>query len=219
MVLGEIAHIHGERPQSARYLPTLSSAARNAADNLLYVCPEHHTIIDTQVADYPAERLRHIKAEHEAAVERRLGVAVADVGFAELEVVCRRIIDGPAAGAAAPSFLVVELGAKMALNGLSERTGHLLRIGLASASVVADYLAKMESLDPGFPERLRRGFVSEYQTQVERGLRGDVLFAGLWDFACQGSSDFPRRAAGLVVLTHLFEACDLFERGGPGPVA
>ncbi len=45
-VLGEMAHIAGEKPGAARYDPAMTQAQRNAYSNLLFLCPTHHTQID-----------------------------------------------------------------------------------------------------------------------------------------------------------------------------
>ena len=216
-MVGKIAHIHGESPGGPRYNPDLCAAERNAPENLIFLCPVHHDIVDTQVSDYPAARLRQMKEDHEAAVARQMGVAIADVSFSELEVVCRHVMNGSVIDDDV-SFAVIDLNAKMAINGLTRRTAALLTIGLAGSRIVADYVARMDGIDPGFAERLRAGFVREYKACVANGLRGDVLFTVLWDFASQGSEDFQRQAAGLAALTYFFEACDIFERAATGSV-
>jgi hypothetical protein len=42
------------------------TAARNAVGNLMLLCPSCHDIVDKHPADYPVERLRAMKAAHEA---------------------------------------------------------------------------------------------------------------------------------------------------------
>ena len=62
-VLGEMAHICGEKPQSMRYDATLTGDFVNSAANLLLVCPTCHTQIDKKEnqTDYPAEKLYNSK--------------------------------------------------------------------------------------------------------------------------------------------------------------
>ena len=66
--------------------------------------------------------------------------------------------------------------------------------------------------DQEFGERLKEGFVKEYRKLVQtEDLRSDLLFESLLEFSSGGSSDFKRKAAGLSVLSYLFEKCDVFE--------
>jgi hypothetical protein len=45
-VNGEIAHIRGWAPHSARYDPSMTDEERNAFPNLLLLCPLHHKLVD-----------------------------------------------------------------------------------------------------------------------------------------------------------------------------
>jgi len=65
-LIGEICHIKGEKPTSARYDPNQSPIERHAYENLILMCPTHHTVIDDDEVSYTVERLRQIKLEHEA---------------------------------------------------------------------------------------------------------------------------------------------------------
>jgi hypothetical protein len=66
-LIGEICHIKGRQPGSARYDASQSDEQRNSYANLLLLCPNHHTVIDDDVESYTVERLVKMKAEHEAA--------------------------------------------------------------------------------------------------------------------------------------------------------
>lgn len=65
-VVGETCHIHAKRPGGARYDPRLSNQEVHAFENLILMCPTHHTIVDRDETSYSVERLRQIKAQHEA---------------------------------------------------------------------------------------------------------------------------------------------------------
>src|SRR5439155_22099202 len=65
-VLGEICHINGENPRSARYDPAQSPEGRQSFDNLTLMGGQHHKLIDDNPEKYPADRLRQIKAKHES---------------------------------------------------------------------------------------------------------------------------------------------------------
>lgn len=63
---GEVCHIKGARPGSARYDPGQTDVERHAYPNLILMCPTHHTVIDDDEEAYTVERLCKIKAAHEA---------------------------------------------------------------------------------------------------------------------------------------------------------
>jgi len=63
---GEVCHIKGVRPGSARYEPGQTDVERHAYANLVLMCPTHHTVIDDDDEAYTVERLCKIKATHEA---------------------------------------------------------------------------------------------------------------------------------------------------------
>jgi hypothetical protein len=63
---GEVCHIKGARPGSARYDPDQSDLERHAGANLVLMCPTHHTVIDDDEETYTVKRLCNIKAAHEA---------------------------------------------------------------------------------------------------------------------------------------------------------
>lgn len=62
---GEVCHIKGTRPGSARYDPGQTDVDRHAYANLVLMCPTHHTVIDDDEEAYTVEHLRKIKAAHE----------------------------------------------------------------------------------------------------------------------------------------------------------
>jgi hypothetical protein len=66
-LIGEVCHIKGKQPGSARYDPSQPGADRNSYDNLLLLCPNHHTIVDDDLESYTVGRLLKMKADHEAA--------------------------------------------------------------------------------------------------------------------------------------------------------
>lgn len=71
-VVGDEAHIAARSPGGPRYGecdPTLVDTYAN----LVLLCKVDHKIVDYQFRDYPTERLRRIKAEHEEWVDQRLG--------------------------------------------------------------------------------------------------------------------------------------------------
>jgi hypothetical protein len=210
VILGEIAHIRGENPGAARYDASMTNAERQRNDNLLVLCRRHHRVVDGQEATYPVEVLLAMKADHEHRVERLFEAAVGRVGFQELTTICKALMCEP--GATSSDLLVIPPAEKLAANGLTARSGSLLRMGLSKAAEVTNFLDRMSVLDPDFSERLRTGFVDAYHRHVADGLTGDDLFTALVVFAAEEDPALDRQAAGLAVLSHLFEVCDIFER-------
>jgi hypothetical protein len=66
-LLGEVAHIKGLNPGSARYDPAQTSEERNAYSNLILLCANHHTVIDDDEGSYTVERLHSMKKAHESS--------------------------------------------------------------------------------------------------------------------------------------------------------
>lgn len=65
-----IAHIYGEKPNSARYHPLLSKKLKQDFSNLMLLCDVHHRLIDVEdVEGHPAERLIEMKQAHEERTE------------------------------------------------------------------------------------------------------------------------------------------------------
>src|SRR4029077_18668931 len=65
-LIGEICHIKGERPGSARHDASQTDAERHAYANLVLMCPNHHTVIDDDAEAFTVEHLHKVKAAHEA---------------------------------------------------------------------------------------------------------------------------------------------------------
>jgi len=90
--LGDVAHIVGRKrsTSSPRGDDPLAIDERNNADNLMLLCSEHHhKIADKRqlVPDFPRDRLRRMKREHEEHIlgitelgDERGGVVVRMVG-------------------------------------------------------------------------------------------------------------------------------------------
>ncbi|MFL6136702.1 MAG: hypothetical protein ACJ74O_02755 [Frankiaceae bacterium] len=62
----QIAHIHGAKPGSARYDPSMTDAERASFNNLVLLCKPHHDLIDRIApADYPPDSIRQWKRDRE----------------------------------------------------------------------------------------------------------------------------------------------------------
>lgn len=65
-VLGEICHISAASEGGARYDPKMTDDQRRSYDNLILLCPEHHTMIDDKDTShkYPSTLLIQWKEDH-----------------------------------------------------------------------------------------------------------------------------------------------------------
>lgn len=68
-VIGEEAHIKGEKPTAPRYDHNQSEEERESYENRVLLCPTHHTEIDADSETFPAERLKQMKSDHEQQVK------------------------------------------------------------------------------------------------------------------------------------------------------
>lgn len=69
-VTGEICHIRGRKKGSARFDPSQTDEERHGFDNLVLMCPSHHTVIDDNEEVYTVEALLEIKRKHETHSEK-----------------------------------------------------------------------------------------------------------------------------------------------------
>lgn len=65
ILLGEMCHINAVNPNGARYNPELPETEINSFENLLLLCPNHHSFIDKNPKKYSAISLHEMKANHE----------------------------------------------------------------------------------------------------------------------------------------------------------
>lgn len=209
-VVGQIAHIAAHSDDGPRADKALSGADRDRYENLILLCPTHHTVVDKQSSTYTVADLRQWKHDHEKRVRARMAQEMPNVGFAELEVVTDALVNN--SGPASTDFIPLAPREKMIRNGLTDGVHFLLTMGLSKAREVERFIAQFAIVDAQFPERLKAKFADEYRRNRVEGIEGDALFETLLKFASRGRREARYQAAGLAVLAHLFEACEVFER-------
>lgn len=207
-VIGVFAHIRGENQGAARYDKDMTDEERNSSDNLIFLCQNHHKIIDDQPTIYTVDELMKMKKDHKKWVIESTRKSLSEITFAELEVVTKYLLSNSPTD---NSIEVIPPREKIKKNQLSVEVENEIISGMARMSLVRDYLN--QSIDPEFGERLKQGFVDKYNKLTrEENIKGDELFDSLLSFASNGSTDFKRRAASLVILVYFFEQCDIFEK-------
>jgi hypothetical protein len=206
--VAEIAHIKGEKPNSARYDADQTDTERNSHSNLILVCPSCHKKIDDQPNTYTVKKLLEIKTSHEKWITESTRQEIPNVTFAELSVVTKYVVSGQASPS--DSFALIPPKDKIKKNGLSQSIEQLIVIGMAQVKQVSNFIEK--SPDGEFGARLTQGFVAKYESLKNDKIEGDDLFNSLLGFASAGASDFIQIAAGLAVLVYLFEKCEVFEK-------
>lgn len=68
--VGELAHIKGEKPESARYDPKQDPEERRSFSNLMAMCAKHHKIIDRKEEKYTTASCLKMKNDHEQKVAK-----------------------------------------------------------------------------------------------------------------------------------------------------
>ena len=209
VVLGKMGHIFAHSRNGPRRDGTKSAEFLRSYENLILVCGPHHDIVDGQESTFTVEQLLKLKSDHQAWVFSRLELATPDVGFAELEIVCSSLLAPPSM----PSEprLPTPPTEKLQKNRLDRDVHRRMQIGLGMFPEVDKFVTSVAQLDDRFPERLKAGFLQNYDMNRQKGLDGNSLFCAMHDFASGGSNDFNRQAAGLAVLCYLFQKCEVFD--------
>ena len=70
-VIGEICHINALNPKGPRGTTRQTEAELNAVENLIVLCPTHHTLVDRQPETYTTDLLRSWKQTHETTVANK----------------------------------------------------------------------------------------------------------------------------------------------------
>ncbi len=79
-VIAQICHIYAFSTNGPRGKAGLTNEELNSPENLILLCPNHHTVVDKQHETYPVELLKQWKREHEAKVrENRISAGLDSV--------------------------------------------------------------------------------------------------------------------------------------------
>lgn len=208
--VGEMAHIKGHKSGSARYDDGQSDIERHSYNNLILLCPACHTIIDKSVEKYSVDYLHEVKSLHEEYIERAIKRSLPTITFRELEETLRHIINNPPLKYDSEDFGLIPIKDKVHKNGLSPQTEQMLKMGMASVSLIDDFLNKNASED--YLEKLRIFFVQKYKNLRRDTDNGDAIFYSLVQAASSDSSDPRHMAAAYGIVAYYFQLCEVFEK-------
>lgn len=212
-IIGEIAHIipfskHGPRSGQHTEHPNL-----NDYNNLIFLCSNHHKLVDSNPDEYTTDVLLSWKKQHEKLVSDTRNAIInkmPDINFAELEIAAKAV--SRMAMPPTSDFSITPLRDKMKKNGLSIEIETLIAMGSASSGNVQSFINSMALIDSEYPERLKAGFVMIYKDLISAGWYGDELFESLmFSNKIQKFSEGVQ-AAYLAILVYLFEKCEVFEK-------
>lgn len=207
--LGENAHIYGEKEGAARYDASLNSTFVNSYENLIFLCSACHTKIDTEVDNFPPEKLIKMKSNHEQWVIRRLEEESNGYTFAELEVLAKHLMGMGVAPNKNIDYRLLDIEDKIEKNSLQDVQAEI-NMGLTKITTVEDYLNR--NPDIHFAERLTNIMAQQYKEMKSKCADSIEIFNNLWDVASGKYTDFKYRAAGLGILVYFFEKCEVFEK-------
>lgn len=207
--LGENAHIYGEKEGAARYDSTLKAEFVNSYENLIFLCSACHTKVDTEVDDFPPEKLIEMKNKHEKWVISKLEEGSNGFTFAELEVLSKHLMSIGIAPNKNLDYRLLDIEGKINKNSLQEVQAEI-NMGLTKIATVEDYLNR--NPDIHFAERLTDIMAQQYIELKTRYSDNVEIFNILWGITSGNYTDFKYRAAGLGILVYFFEECEVFEK-------
>lgn len=210
VLVGEMAHIEGEKPGAKRYNPGQSELERGSCENLILLCPTHHTLIDRDDIKYTVKLLKEIKAEHNAFISKSIKAELTNITFAELQVIVSYLVSPNIPFDVKDSLDHIAPKEKIDKNNLSSENAGLIAIGMTKVKQVKNYLNS--NPDVNFSERLRTRLVICYNNEKSNESDSNVVFSSLLSYMSEGSRDFKKIASALAVLTYFFETCDIFEK-------
>lgn len=210
VVTGEIAHIIASSDNGPRGDPEFPVSERNKYPNLILLCGICHEKIDGQHNTYTIDYLKNRKRAHEEWVSEQLADCVAEIVFSELDVLLSALARQQS-GVRSDGFSLITPNEKLEKNTLSGEVQRLIATGLMRQDDVAGLLSDLAKIDDSIPGRVVSRFKSEYTRLRGEGLHGDSLFYGLLEFASLRRPSFREQSLGLIVLTHLFVLCEVFE--------
>jgi hypothetical protein len=149
------------------------------------------------------------RQEQEVLISRQMP----NVTFYELEIVIKSIIAIPInTPSPETNFALTNPTEKISKNRFTDNVLFPLTMGMAKVWEVNRFVNTYATLNSSFPEKLKAGFIQEYNRLISAGVDGDALFEALCKFSSGNSTDIKLVSAGLAVLSYLFWKCEVFDR-------
>jgi hypothetical protein len=212
-LLGKVAHISAASPGGARYRPELTEAQRHSVANLIFLCGDHHDIIDAQVDAHPEQRLLEMKSAHEEAVRRAVIAATGGVTYQALSTICAVIVAGPKD--IRPTItLPIQIKEKIDKNKLGLQAQQAIEAGLNRARDVEDFLRYQSARNPEFEVSLLDQFKADYYNAKLQSNSADEVWSTVQEIATIRAgvpATIAIQAAALAVIAYVFEICEIFE--------
>jgi hypothetical protein len=210
VVIGENAHIYGEKEGSARYDASFPPDFVNSEANLIFLCANCHTKVDKNESSYSVSYLMDIKAKHEAWIIKQTQVASTSYTFAEIEVLAEYLASKTKHNSVEYDYNLLDIKDKIKRNQLSELERQIISYGLVGVKEIEDYFNQHP--DQHFGDRVAIAMKELYNALSRDHSKPSDIFIELWDEASGHRYDFEYKAAGLGILTYFFEKCEVFER-------
>src|SRR5262245_10770127 len=75
ILIADICHICADRPGGPRYDSTQTEKERQSYGNLIVLCPNHHTLVDSDESRFTVQVLQEMKAKHESVSKKDLRIS------------------------------------------------------------------------------------------------------------------------------------------------
>ena len=209
--IGHIAHIypHATTRGPRSHVPHPCPVKSDSYCNWILLCPNCHALIDNHDSAYTPVVLQELKENHERWVTDNLKTSMSTITYSELEVAINALVSHLRPSDV--SFSLTHLETKILINDLSPASQSLISIGLMQGKQVKDILTHFDQADVGFALKLTAYFKHEYtRLTSDPTMDSDAIFSALLNFAAAGKTDFSSQAAGLALLVHFFESCEVF---------
>lgn len=207
--IGKIAHISAYSPSGSRGDVNIPREQISEYDNLILLCPTCHDTVDAVPDQYPIEYLKEEKRIHELWFKERLYKYIPQVCSPELIIASQAIATGDYYSS--DDLNIVPTIDKIVKNNFTNKVITLIDMGLNRSGEVKRFFKAQQQVDKHFVRRLTHSFKTEYYKQ-KHTCSDDELFFSMLTYARFGNKDMIVNASSLVILSYLFQICEVFEK-------
>lgn len=138
--VAEVAHIRARRPGGPRYDAEQTDAERHGFENLILLCPSHHTEVDSDAERFTVSQLNAWKKQAQEAKGSQQTLVPSDDELQELRSALTVVEVTHSPGAAMAS------GGSVAATGTGVAVGRDLNVTMPTDSIERVWLEKLETL-------------------------------------------------------------------------